>query len=278
MFDRLRNGWRLAMESFRILKSEKKLLVFPLLSGIACLLVFASFAIPLFNSPLGDAIINERQVDNPLAYVLLFLFYFVNYFVIVFFNTALVACALTKFNGGEPTIGGGLSVAAGRLPQILGWAAISATVGVVLRLIEDKSEKVGQIVAGLLGMAWTFVTFFVVPVLVVERVGPIDAFKRSFQIVKGAWGESLTANFSLGIINLLLFLAALIPLFIGLAIGHMAAILVGLGISIVLIILVSLAAAAVNVIVQALLYQYAVHKPLPSEVDERLLQTAFVRK
>jgi len=278
MFERLRNGWRLAMESFRILRSDKKLLVFPLLSGVACLLVFASFAIPLFNSPLGDAVLRDQRIDSPLAYVILFLFYFVNYFVIVFFNSALVACALTRFNGGEPTLGGGLSAAASRLPQILGWAAVSATVGVILRVIEDRSEKVGQFIAGLLGMAWTVVTYFVVPVLVVEKVGPVAAAKRSLQILRQNWGESLSARFSLGLLNLLLFLLALIPFIIGLMIGNLPAILVGVGVSIFLMIVISLVIAAVNVIAQALLYQFAVHKPLPAEIDESLLRGAFVSK
>ena len=133
--------------------------MFPLLSGIACLVVLAGFVIPLWGTPQAQAILKERHVPNdPLSYVLLFLFYFVNYFVIVFFNSALVACAIIRFRGGSPTIGDGLRVAMARVPQIAAWALLSATVGLVLRIIESRSEKVGQFVAGLLGMAWSIVT------------------------------------------------------------------------------------------------------------------------
>src|SRR5690606_33503734 len=105
----------------------------------------------------------------------LFAYYFVNYFVIIFFNSALISCAIIRFKGGNPTLSDGFSAASSRLPQIAGWAAVAATVGVVLRIIESRSEKVGEIVAGLLGMALSAVTSFVAPLIVVVRTGPVSA-------------------------------------------------------------------------------------------------------
>ena len=98
MFDKLANGWELTKASFRVLWLDKELLVFPMLSGVACLLVIGSFALPLFFSGAFQ-IDNQVQcaVHNPLAYVVLFAYYFINYFVIVYFNSALVACAIIRF-------------------------------------------------------------------------------------------------------------------------------------------------------------------------------------
>src|ERR1700676_5208466 len=145
MFERISRGWRLGMMAFGVLRTDKKLLVFPLLSGLCCLVVLASFATPLVMSQRFRDLVNQGQdMDNPTWYAVLFAFYFVNYFVIVFFNAALVTCALMSINGEEPTIGAGFDAACKRLPQILGWALVSATVGVILKVIEDRSAKVGQ--------------------------------------------------------------------------------------------------------------------------------------
>jgi hypothetical protein len=278
MFDRIAMGWRMSMAAFGVLRENKKLLVFPLLSGICCLIVLASFAVPLVMSErLRELVDNGEGVNDPLWYVLLFAFYFVNYFVIVFFNSALVSCALAHFHGMEPTIGDGLRAAGSRLPQILGWAVVSATVGVILKIIEDRSEKMGQFVAGLLGMAWGIVTYFVVPVLVVERVGPIEAVKRSTSLIKKSWGESLVANFSAGLLVFLLFLGAMVPAILGGVIGGVA-LLVGIAVTVVLMILVSLISSAVNAIIIAALYEYAAYEKVPSEFDVDLLHGAFATR
>jgi hypothetical protein len=276
MFESLRNGWEIGKQSFGVLRANKKLLVFPLLSGIACLIVLLSFALPLANSPQAQALFNDQQApEDPLAYVLLFAFYFVNYFVIVFFNAALVSCAILHFNGEEPTLRDGLGAAMSALPYILGWALVSATVGVILRVIESRSERVGQFVAGLLGMAWSIVTYFVVPILVVEKVGPIEAVKRSGSIMRRTWGESLSAHFGVGLIIFLLCLVALIPAVIGFLIGNTVAVVAGLVITVVLWIVLALISAAVHTIAVAALYQYAAQRTVPQGFDAQQLEGAF---
>ena len=196
-------------ECWQVLKQDKSLLLFPLISGICCLLLLASFAIPIYTTgawePPGHDATTQRQVAY---YGTLFAFYVCNYFIVVFFNAAIVACAAIRLGGGNPTIADGLRAAASRLPVIAGWALVSATVGLVLRIIEDRSEKVGQIVAGLLGMAWTIVSFLVVPILVVENKGPIAALKDSTALLKKTWGEQLVSNFSFGMIFFLLAIPA----------------------------------------------------------------------
>jgi uncharacterized protein DUF6159 len=278
MFDRIAMGWRLGMAALGVLRSDKKLLVFPLLSGICCLMVLLSFAAPLYYSQRFRDLVDQQQgADDAVWYVILFCFYVVNYFVIIFFNSALVSCALMRFGGMEPTIGDGLRAAGGRLPQILAWSLVSATVGVILKVIEDRSEKVGQFVAGVLGMAWGIMTYFVTPLLVVEKVGPIDAVKRSCALMKKAWGESLAANFGAGVLIFLLFLAALIPAVLGAVIGGVAAI-VGIAVTVLLVILVSLISSAVNTIIVAALYEYAACEKAPAEFDVDLLHGAFATR
>jgi hypothetical protein len=282
MFARLATGWALAKQSFRVLKMDKELLLFPVFSGIACLLVLASFAVPLFASGQFNALFDDQGFEKPVFWALMFAFYLVNYFVIVFFNSALIACAIIRFKGGDPTLGDGFRAASSRLPQIFGWALVSATVGILLKLIESRSEKVGQFVAGLLGMAWSIVTYFVVPVLVVERLGPVDAVKRSTAILRKTWGEALGGKAGIGLVVFLCFLVAAVPAILGLALGAMtnsiAVVVAGVIISVILFLIVALVSATLESIVCGALYLYAAEGTVPNQFDNGLMQEAFNKK
>lgn len=279
MFQRISNGWQLAKSSWEVLKLDKELLIFPLLSGLACLLVLASFAIPLMNSPYVHTVSEERTApQDPIAYVILFLFYFCNYFVIVFFNAALVGCAIMRFRGEDPTLGDGFRIAMSRLPQIFAWALVSATVGMVLRLIESRSERAGRFVAGLLGMAWGAVTFLVVPVLVVERLGPFAAVSRSLSLLRRAWGEALVSNVGIGLIVFLGVLVAMVPAVLGFLSGSVAGVIAGITTTVVLILLISLVSSALHAIVLAAVYEYAAEETVPDAFDATALRSAFVAK
>ena len=280
LFERLSTGWQLAKDSIDVVRLDKELLLFPVMSGISCLMVVASFAVPLFYTGALDAV-PENADDlsgNVLTYVMLFAFYAVNYFVITFFNSALVACAVIRLKGGDPVLRDGFNAALARLPQIIGWALVSATIGVVLRIIESRSERVGQFVAGLLGMAWAVTTYFVVPVLVIEGVGPITSVKRSVGIMRKTWGESLGANFGIGFLTFLLSLVGALPVIGGIALlgaGHTVpgGILIALGI--ILVLLASLITSALESIILAALYIYAAEGQQPQGFDSELVRTAF---
>jgi len=190
------NSWALVKASANVLKIDKELMVFPLMSGIATALVVASFVVP-FAVTGGWRVFSEGDASY-LAYALGFLFYLVQYTVIFFFNSALVGAALIRLSGGDPTVSDGLSIAASRMGPILGYAALAATVGMILRAISERSGFLGRIVVGLVGMAWTLATYLAVPVLVTRDVGPIDAVKESAQLFRQTWGEQVVGNFGMG--------------------------------------------------------------------------------
>ena len=196
MAGRLSNSWTLMKASTNVLMMDKELLVFPLMSGIATLLVSATFIAPIVL--LGGAeSLNEENLSYS-GYVFGFLFYFVQYTVIFFFNSALVGAALIRLGGGDPTVSDGLAIASKRMPSIIGYAAISATVGMILRAIAERSGFLGRLVSGFLGMAWSLATYLVVPILVTEDLGPIDAVKKSGALFKKTWGEQVIGNFGMG--------------------------------------------------------------------------------
>jgi hypothetical protein len=286
MFDRVANGWELVKQSWQVLKLDKELLLFPLISGIACLLVMATFAIPLWASGYLDTLTaadenGMNQTNQIIGWVVLFAYYFVNYFVIIFFNSALIACAIIRFRGGNPNLGDGFSAAFSRVPQIAGWALVAATVGLILKFIESRSEKFGAFVASLLGMAWSAVTYFVVPVIVVEGTGPIEAGKRSFGILKRTWGEALVTNFGIGFIVFLVSLIAMIPLILGaiaIAAGHVLLGILAIVFGVVALLAISLVSSALNSIIIGALYLYASDGTVPQQFDDGVFRNAFQHK
>lgn len=268
--------WSLMAECWQVLKSDKSLLVFPLISGICCLLLLASFAVPLFLTGAWHPPTHDDAPVRQVAYFgTLFAFYVANYFIVVFFNAAMVACAAIRLGGGQPTVADGLRAAISRLPVIAGWALVSATVGLILRAIEDRSEKIGQLVAGLLGMAWTVVSFLVVPILVIENQGPIAALKGSASLLKKTWGEQLISNFSFGAIFALLAVPAIALVGFGFYLGGPV---VGIGCVVaaaIYLIVLTLIQSALQAIFQTALYLYARDGQVPEGFRAEALESAL---
>jgi len=260
MAGRFSNSFALMKASANVLKLDKELMVFPLMSGIATVLVAASFIAPLVWVG-GPRMFPDGGPVGYAGYVYGFLFYLVQYTVIFFFNAALVGAALIRLDGGDPTVSDGLAIASKRMGSILGYAAIAATVGMILRAIQERSGILGKIVAGLFGMAWTLTTYLTVPILVTKDVGPIDAIKESAQIFRRTWGEQVIGNFGMGWAVTLIALAwtALnVGVIAGMAsLGMGMSILLAAGIMVAGYILLALFASALNGIYTAALYRYA---------------------
>lgn len=275
---RFSSTWSLMGASWQVLKKDKEILIFPLISGICCLIVLASFAIPLVASggwrPRGGQASDNSHI---LYYAMLFLFYFCNYLVIVFFNAAIVACAAMRMEGGDPTVSYGLQVAVSRLPLIAGWALVTATVGLLLRVVEDRSQKLGQFVAGLLGVAWTVASFLVVPVLVIEKKEPLTALKESSALLKKTWGQQLIGNFSFGLVFFFLSIPAFIFVALGFLAGHGPGMITGMVLAAVYLTGLALVQSALQAIFQAALYLYARNGEVPPGFEADLLSNAMVR-
>ena len=268
--------WSLMSDCWQMLRQDKSLLLFPLLSGICCLALLASFAVPLYATGHWEPPRSDAGSSQQVAYYgTLFLFYVCNYFIIVFFNAGIVACATMRMGGGQPTIGDGFRAAAARLPVIIGWALVSATVGLILRIIEDRSEKIGRIVAGLLGMGWTVVSFLVVPILVVENKNPIAALKDSTVLLKKTWGEQLVSNFSFGMIFFLLGIPAFALILLGVFAGSMTALVACITLAVLYLIVLALIQSALQSIFQAALYLYARDGQVPEGFRAEVLGGAL---
>lgn len=282
MFASWSRSWELVKASWAVLRSDKELIVFPIVSFFGSILVMIAFALPMIAAGFVDNVQrNGTDEVGIVGLIVAFLFYLVLYTVIFFANTALVGAAMIRLNGGDPTLADGFRIASQRFGKIVGYALISATVGMILRALSERSGLLGQIVISIIGFVWNIATFLVVPVLVVEEIGPIDAVKRSAELLKKTWGEQLVANSGMGFVFFLLMFGTII--IGGVLTAAVSSISGGLALVMVLVIVVVLVAlglisSALSGIYQAALYRYAVDGQSSAYFPSELVQGAFSEK
>lgn len=280
MFTKLSNSWNLMKASWAVLREDKELIIFPILSTVAVILVTISFAVPMFFAGFFDkGMLNDNGI---LKYVIGFLFYFVEYTIIIFSNTALVGAAMIRLRGGNPTVSDGFKIAFDHITTILGYALISATVGLILRSISERSGIFGKIVVSILSFAWNLATFLVIPVLVVENIGPIDAIKRSTSLLKKTWGEQIAGNISIGLVFGLLMVGTVllaIPVFLSISsLGSTYLVIITVIGFVLTLVMLALISSTLSSIYEAAVYIYAAEGKTTGFFEERLVSEAFRQK
>ncbi|MFO0826585.1 MAG: DUF6159 family protein [Phycisphaerales bacterium] len=286
MFEKVSRSWELTKQSWSVLRSDKTLVLFPVFSSIALLAVVGSFMIPAtiwFTSLSAE---QQEQLKegrtSAVALVITFGFYFVSYFVMTYFNVALVGAARERFAGRPATLSSGLGVANSRLLQILAWASLSATVGMILRMLEERAGLIGRIVIRLIGVAWAIGTYFVVPILAIEGLGPIDSIKRSVSLLKKSWGEAALTRLGtgavFGLITMIVLLVSVGLVVLTAANGLVVlAIMIGAA-AVISLIAISLIGTTLQAILQVAVYNFAADGSVPAGFDANTLQSMFQPK
>lgn len=278
MFETLGTSWSLIKSSAKVLQADRELLLFPILSSIAVLALSAVFFVPMLLVGYFNQMANQGL--GLVDYLILFLFYLLQYLIIFFNNTALVGAAMIRIRGGDPTVKDGIKIAYDRFVSIFFYALIAATVGILLSFIKNKGNTVAKIVVSLVGFVWNVATFLVVPVLAVEDVGPLEAIKRSVAYLKKTWGEQLVGSFSIGA----LFNLGLIVIMV--AAGALVALLVNAGaqpwayfavaaVAILFVLAISLVNSTLTGIYTAAVYQYASTGDAGTYFDTSVIKDAF---
>jgi hypothetical protein len=249
-FDR---SLELAKASWKVLREDKQLVWLPILSALTTLVVIATFALPA--AAIAHGATSGGYQATPVTWILAGLAYLVLAYVVIFFNAALVWAADKRLRNETVTIGEAIRFSASRTHVLLPWAVVSATVSVALRALE-RQGIVGRIIGTFAGIAWSLVTFLVLPVLVVESLGPIAAVKRSGQLFKKAWGEQVIANFGIGLIAMVAILVGVLPAALLFAVGGPVAV-AGIVLFVAWAAAVIMVTSALTGILQMALYRYA---------------------
>ena len=271
------NSKALAGASFGVLKSEKKLAAIPAVSAITCGIIAVAVGGGVVLT--ADFIANPAPGQDdfsltPASWAIGIVGLFIIGLVSQMFAATLIAAANERLDGGSFTMGQAFSKATTRTPSILGWSAINSTVGLVLQAIRDKAGFVGDLAAGLIGAAWNVVTWLVLPIIIIEGIGPIAAIKKSANLLKSTWGENLFAQAGIGLIGFLLMLPGI------LIFGGLSFVLpiVGIPLLFIWVVVISCLMSALGAIYRTALYRFAVGLPNGDVFTQEELSGAFKPK
>ena len=228
--ERLSRGWKMTKLGIAVVRADPELMVYTFLSALFSLVaigaaVSGSVGLDVITSDtecVGDDCGSEFAVAHMAIW---FVFYMLVSVITVFWNAAIIASAYERLSSGtNPSFSYGIGQAMKCLPQILVWGIIAGTVGLFIQILEglardEKSALPLRVVAGLasfiIGVAWWIVTFFMIPMIVLERAGVLDGMGKSTELFERTWGEDVASHIGTGLLMtlciVLLFLIS-IPL------------------------------------------------------------------
>jgi hypothetical protein len=273
----MQRSWGLAKSSWAVLKSEKGLLWMPVLSFIGSVIVVGIFGLAVWATLGKDTGVggDPEYSTNVVTWVLGFCTYVGVALVQTFFLAALCAGANERLQGRDTNLGSALGVAQSRLHRILPWAVVSATVSIIIEAIEERLGFLGRIIGAFIGAAWNVVTFLTVPIIVFEDLGPINALKRSGQLLKQTWGENLMAQIGLGLIVLIAFLPGILVIALGIMAGDVLVMIPLIVIAAVYMAVAASIVSALSGIYRTALYRYAVDGQVPDAFASNDMEHAF---
>ncbi len=279
MFRTIGNTWQITKLSWKVLQLDRELIFFPIMGTLGAIIVGVIAAGVFAGTGTFDRLGSGETEFNIVDLIVTLVAYFGALYMVIFCNAALIAAARERLEGGDPNVMSGIRAVRGMWLAILGWTIITGTVGLILQALQsmarENSHGVMRIVAiilvALLQTAWAYITFFVIPILVVERVGPFRAIRRSGSLLRQTWGEQLTASFSFFLIYLIAMLIVAIPVVVLIFIWPVGAIIVGVilgGIALASV-------AAMEGIFKAALYEWVSEGKGSEWFDQRTLSNAY---
>ncbi|GAB3681402.1 hypothetical protein GCM10028857_05580 [Salinarchaeum chitinilyticum] len=199
MSGRFSRGLSVVDGSLDVFRARPQLVLLPLCS---LLLVGSGFAVAA-GLALQYGFVAPIVTNDLVRYGAIFVGFGISTGLGTFFNAAVVHVAARHFAGEDPTVRDGLRAAWEARRTIAIWSVTAATVGTALYVLDEKFGGLGTLARLGFDLAWSLLTFFVVPVLVLEDDESVRAaLRRSGETFKDTWGESLTVSFGVGLVML----------------------------------------------------------------------------
>ena len=279
MGSRWTRGWELTKTSWAVVRADRSLIAFPVISGIAAVIC----AIVFFGA--GAGLMSTKSLDV-VGIVVIVIGLYLLVVISVFCGVALTACAARALEGQDTTVGEGLAAAREKLDVIFAWAGVQFVIGALISIVQSLLREAGggivaAIFGGLANLAWTVATFFVIPVIALEGLGPREAIKRSSAVLRQHWGEGVTGSFAIGgIVFLAGFLPAGVLIFLGITVANSSAaaggVLIVLGV--LLLVVAGLLQTTIMAVFRVALFRFATESLVLAGFEQSQLETAFVPK
>lgn len=244
MIGRMRRGRDLTRKAWGVIRENPGLVRWPLIGGSLAVVAGLVLVIP------GVVIVSDDGLAlQILGVVLIAVGTYLSWFAVIYFDVVLAAAADDALAGRTPNTAAVRAVARSRIRMIAGWAVGSVVVSVLHAVLRNRGGSAGTMAAAVGGAAWSVVTFLVVPVLALECVGPVEAVKRSSDLVRSRWGEQASGNLVVGgILSLVALVGGFVMVtgIVMLSVGSIAVVVAGVVLALVgwLVAIVSLLVAS----------------------------------
>ena len=196
---------------------------------------------------------------------------------------AVCSAAFDRFNGNNPTLATCTKSAMSKFTPLAMFSIVTFAVRFAASKASEGSNNIGtKAIAKLANTAWNIMTYFSIPIIVLSKdnVGPIDSIKYSINVLKKNWGESLIANFGVGVIQSVITVI-LFAIFIPVALlaffsGAPLPLLIGLAIIFILIMVsISLFFSVLSIYVKSALFYYVEYNKVPEAFSTTDLHSIF---
>jgi hypothetical protein len=274
---RFRNSVEIVKASWRVLQQDRELIWLPVISLLSTAVTAALFLGGFWLTSTTDPVTGNFQ-PSVAGWVILAVMYLVLAVVTIFCNTALISAAWERLHGGDPTLGSALDAATSRIGRILPWVLVSATVSIIIRAVEQRAGVFGRVIGAVAGIAWSLVTFLVLPIIVVEGLGVGDALRRAAELFKKTWGEQVIGNAAIGLLGFVGILIAAPFVIVAVATKSAVVIVPVVAVAVVWVLALGALTSAMSGIFQTALYQFASTGEVPSGFTRDQMVGAFRAK
>ena len=267
-------------ESWNLLKKDKEMMLFPIISSVVSFIAIGIVAIVFFLVSLGGDFENANPESSSYNVELVYVFamYFLTFFITIFFQTGIIAIVHGRLNNQDLSFGDGMRKAFDKIGKIALWSLVAATVGVILKTISDRSKILGKIVIAILGAAWGILTFFIAPIIIIEDLSIKESLKKSASTIKSVWGETMIINIGVGFYFGMLFLAGIVIFIATLFTANAIIIITSAIVLFVYLVVLCVISSTLSVIFKVILYEYASSGKVPMGFSREVMDMAFKKK
>ena len=198
-------------QAWGVIKENPYMLLFPVVSGMLAIMAFLIVA-GIGLGVMGVTTVEEQATSDEtsssfliVGIIILVVAAYLATLITQIFMGGLVKCTDEELQGRDSGFGAGLRASFSRLGALMGWAGIQTAVGWLLSAVRGDASNNNAIVAilrlvlaSLLAVAWSIITFFVLPLIILRGKGPLQAIKESVQLIRKTWGMQIAGNVRIG--------------------------------------------------------------------------------
>ena len=153
---------------------------------------------------------------------------------------------------------------------------ITASIGLILRIIGEKFGHVGEIASYGALFAWNVASYLALPVMIFENKGIKESIFKSAHLLKNTWGENLTSQLAFSsVLYIIIFLPGL---FLALTFARPygpEVIQTVLAVNFIIVIAVAIIVTSLEGIFKVALYQYAISGKISSSYSSGSIKNSF---